>query len=192
MTDRIRHLMEQIDTLEAELNKALQEKQIHLNFTIQGKRIKFEKSITEAHKNLKIGLIKWLGNRPRNIITAPIIYGMIFPMLVLDLCITFYQMTCFPIYGIKKVKRSDYMVFDRRHLSFLNFVEKSHCIYCTYGNGLLAYATEVLARTEQYFCPIKHARKMLGVHTRYKQFIEYGDATDYHKRLEEFRKSLGN
>ena len=192
MTDRIRHLMEQIDTLEAELNKALQEKQIHLNFTIQGKRIKFEKSIIEAHKNLKIGLIKWLGNRPLNLITAPIIYGMIFPMLVLDLCITFYQMTCFPIYGIKKANRGDYMIFDRQHLSFLNFIEKFHCTYCAYGNGLIAYATEVLARTEQYFCPIKHARKMLGTHARYKQFIEYGDANEYQKRLEEFRNSLGN
>jgi hypothetical protein len=54
----------------------------------------------------------------------------------------------------------------------------------------VAYATEVLARTEQYFCPIKHARKMIGTHARYKKFIEYGDASDYQIKLESFRKHL--
>lgn len=43
-------------------------------------------------------------------------------------------------------------------------------------------------RTEQYFCPIKHARKILGTHGRYNRFLAYGDAQDYAKRLEEFRK----
>ncbi len=190
MNDRIRHLMDQIESLEGELNKALQEQQVHLSFKIKGKRVEFEKSIKEAHKQLKIGFIKWLGNRPLNLITAPIIYGMFIPMALLDLCLWFYQATCFPIYKIKKVKRSDYMIFDRHQLSFLNVIEKFHCTYCAYGNGLVAYATEVLARTEQYFCPIKHARKMIGTHARYKKFIEYGDASDYQRKLESFRKHL--
>jgi hypothetical protein len=190
MNDRIRHLMDQIESLEGELNKALQEQQVHLSFKIKGKRVEFEKSIKDAHKQLKISFIKWLGNRPLNLITAPIIYGMFIPMALLDLCLWFYQATCFPIYKIKKVKRSDYMIFDRHQLSFLNGIEKFHCTYCAYGNGLVAYATEVLARTEQYFCPIKHARKMIGTHARYKKFIEYGDASDYQIKLESFRKHL--
>lgn len=190
MTDRIRHLMAQIESLENELNKALQEQQVHLSFKIQGKRVEFEHSIKEAHKKLKIGFFKWLGNRPINLITAPIIYGMIVPMALLDLCLWFYQTICFPIYKIKKVRRSDYMILDRHHLNFLNWVEKFHCTYCAYGNGLVAYATEILARTEQYFCPIKHARKMIGTHARYKKFIEYGDASEYQIKLEQFRKEL--
>ena len=190
MNDRIRHLMDQIESLEGELNKALQEQQVHLSFKIKGKRVEFEKSIKDAHKQLKISFIKWLGNRPLNLITAPIIYGMFIPMALLDLCLWFYQATCFPIYKIKKVKRSDYMIFDRHQLRFLNGIEKFHCTYCAYGNGLVAYATEVLARTEQYFCPIKHARKMIGTHARYKKFIEYGDASDYQIKLESFRKHL--
>jgi len=59
-----------------------------------------------------------------------------------------------------------------------------------YANGLLAYATEIAARTEQYFCPIKHARKILGVHDRYARFLGYGDAADFHARLEEFRSAF--
>lgn len=182
--------MAQIESLESELNKALQEQQVNLSFKIKGKKIEFEKSIKQTHKKLKISFIKWLGNRPLNLITAPIIYGMILPMALLDFCLWFYQATCFPIYKIKKVNRSDYMIFDRHHLRFLNFIEKFHCIYCSYGNGLIAYAAEVLARTEQYFCPIKHARKMLGTHARYKAFVDYGDAANYQSKLEEFRKEL--
>jgi hypothetical protein len=190
MNDRIRNLLAQMEAVEDELNKALQERQVHFNFSIKGKRVEFEQSVKEAHKQLKIGLMKWLGNRPLNLVTAPIIYGMIFPMLLLDLCVSFYQATCFPIYKIAKVKRGDYIIFDRHHLSYLNWIEKSHCMYCTYGNGLLAYATEIIARTEQYFCPIKHARKMMGRHARYANFVEYGDASDYQAKLEQFRVEL--
>ena len=150
MNDRIRKLLDQMESAEKELNRALQESQVHLNFSMKGKRVEFEASVKEAHKQLRIGVLKWLGNRPINLLTAPIIYGMVIPMLLLDLCISFYQTTCFPIYKIAKVKRSDFIIFDRHHLSYLNIIEKSHCMYCTYGNGLLAYATEIIARTEQY------------------------------------------
>ncbi|MDO9316507.1 MAG: hypothetical protein Q7T97_18390, partial [Burkholderiaceae bacterium] len=63
--------------------------------------------------------------------------------------------------------------------------------YCEYGNGLMAYMREILARTEEYFCPIKHARKVLGTHERYKRFLNYGDAADYEAKLEEYRVGLG-
>jgi hypothetical protein len=33
-----------------------------------------------------------------------------------------------------------------------------------YANGVFAYVREVGSRTEQYWCPIKHARRVLGVH----------------------------
>ena len=55
----------------------------------------------------------------------------------------------------------------------------------------MAYMTEILARTEQYFCPIKHAHKNLGAHARYKLFLDFGNAADYEKRLEAFRVALG-
>ena len=190
MNDRIRHLLSQLELAEQALEKALQERQVHLNFSIKGKRVEFEKSVKQAHKQVKVGVIKWLGNRPINLLTAPIIYGMVFPMLLLDACISLYQTICFPVYKISKVKRGDYMIFDRHHLSYLNIVEKSHCMYCTYANGLLGYATEIIARTEQYFCPIKHARKMIGRHARYASFAAYGDAEDYQAKLEKFRTDL--
>jgi hypothetical protein len=129
-------------------------------------------------------------DRGQNLITGPIIYGMAVPMALFDLCLSIYQLSCFPIYGIAKVRRADYIVFDRHQLGYLNFVERFHCEYCAYGNGLMAYATEILARTEQYFCPIKHARKVVGTHKHYENFLQYGESPDYHAKLEAIRVAM--
>ena len=161
-------------------------------FEIKGKRVEFERSVKAAHKKLKRSFFRWLiTDRPQNLITGPIIYTMIIPLIMLDLCVSFYQLACFPIYRITKVRRDDYIVFDRRHLSYLNFIEKFHCTYCEYGNGLMGYMGEILARTEQYFCPIKHAHKILGTHSHYNRFLDYGEADAYEAKLDEFRVALG-
>ena len=192
MNERIEQLMGQMATLEDELRTALHEQESRIFFQIKGKRVEFERSVRDAHRKLKTGFFRWLvTNRPQNLITGPIIYGMAIPMVLLDLMVTLYQWTCFPIYGITKVRRSDYFVYDRHHLGFLNFIEKFHCTYCEYGNGLMSYMTEILARTEEYFCPIKHAHKILGTHARYRNFLSYGDAKDYAAKLEAYRVGLG-
>ncbi len=72
----------------------------------------------------------------------------------------------------------------------LNSLERFNCIYCGYVNGLLAYAREIAARTEQYWCPIKHARKIIGRHSRYHNFIDFGEAENYHELREEYQRQL--
>jgi len=192
MNDRISEILRQMAALEADLRSAVHAQESRVFFQIKGKRVEFESSVKAAHRKLKRSFFRWLvTDRPQNLITGPIIYAMVVPLLMLDACVSFYQWACFPIYGIAKVRRSDYLVFDRRHLGYLNFIEKFHCTYCEYGNGLMSYMTEILARTEQYFCPIKHARKILGTHGRYTRFLDYGDAQDYEARLEDYRVALG-
>lgn len=191
MNDRVRHLLIQMAALEDDLRKALHEQEDNALFQIKGKRVEFERSVRQAHRRLKSGFFHWLVTyRPQNLITGPIIYAMIVPLAILDLFVSFYQATCFPIYGIPKAQRADYIVFDRQQLEYLNFIEKFHCTYCAYGSGLIAYVAEIIGRTEQYFCPIKHAHKMLGTHPRYAHFLEYGEAADYEARLEEFRAAF--
>jgi hypothetical protein len=190
MSERIRELLAQISALEDELRDSLHEQEERVAYTLHGKRVEFEASVKEAHRLLKTGIFRWLGSRPINLLTGPVIYGMFGPLLLLDLCVSLYQALCFPIYRVVKVKRTDYFIYDRQQLAYLNFIEKFHCTYCAYANGLLAYATEIVARTEQYFCPIKHARKVLGSHARYRRFLSYGDAADYQTRLEQFRRAL--
>lgn len=191
MNNTIRRLLDQIHALEDELSTALHEQESRLSYQIHGKRVEFERTIREAHTRLKVGFLRWIiADRPQNLLCAPFIYGMIIPLVLFDLCITLYQAICFPIFRIAKARRSDFLVFDRHKLEYLNIVEKFHCAYCAYANGLAAYVTEIIARTEQYFCPIRHARKVLGSHERYARFLGYGEAADYHDKLEAYRIAL--
>lgn len=191
MDDRIRDLLRQIASLEDELRATLHERESRVLFTIRGKRIDFERDARQMHRRLKRGLLRWLTtDRPLNFVTGPIIYAMAIPLLILDFFVTIFQASCFPIYGVAKVRRSDHIVFDRHQLGYLNVIERFHCEYCAYANGLIAYVAEIAARTEQYFCPIKHAHKVLGTHARYARFLDFGDAADFHARLEGFRAAL--
>jgi hypothetical protein len=191
MNEKIRHILGQITALEDELRESLHEQEHTLFYQIKGKRVEFERTVKDTHRQLKMGVFRWfLAVRPQNYLTAPFIYGMIVPLVILDICVTIYQATCFPIYGIAKVRRSSYIVFDHRHLAYLNIFDKAHCLFCSYANGLIAYTLEITARTEQYFCPIKHAHKILGSHARYAQFLDYGEADDFQAKREALRMEL--
>jgi hypothetical protein len=191
MEDSVRNLLAQIKALEDDLRTALHEQETRMFYQLDGKRVKFEGAIRTAHRKAKRSIVRWIvTDRPQNFLTGPVIYGLVLPLALLDLCVTLYQSICFPVYGVAKVKREDYFVYDRQHLEYLNWFEGFHCTYCAYANGLVAYMSEIVARTEQYFCPIKHARKILGSHARYERFLAYGEAADYHAKLEQFRRAL--
>jgi hypothetical protein len=153
--------------------------------------VKFEEHVLKRHRELKMRLSHYiLGARPLMLITAPVIYSLILPFMLLDLFVTVYQWVCFPVYGMPLVRRSDYMVIDRGHLAYLNVIEKVNCMYCSYGNGVIAYVREVASMTEQYWCPIKHARRVIATHDRYRQFVDYGDAEHYRTELEVLRAQV--
>ena len=191
MDEKIRELLNQINEIEGEIERIVNEKQEQILYFYEDGKIKFKEGIEEAHKQLKITLFKYLlHSKLRNLVSAPFIYSMIVPFVLLDISVSIFQAICFSLYRIKKVKRSAYIVIDRHNLQHLNSLERFNCVYCGYGNGVIAYAREVAARTEQYWCPIKHARKVIGRHTRYHDFVDFGDAVDYHERLAEYRKKL--
>ena len=94
------------------------------------------------------------------------------------------------MYGIALVRRSSYVIIDRQHLAYLNAIEKLNCLYCGYANGVFAYVREVAGRTEQYWCPIRHARRVRAPHEHYRHFVDYGDAAGYRRRLMSLRHEL--
>lgn len=191
MNNRIRQILDQITALEDELQKVVAEQEGRLRYQIKDRRVEFEQTIKAAHQRVKLGLFRWFMTvRPQNFLTMPIIYGMIVPLVLFDLFITFYQITCFPIYRIARVKRAHYIVMDHQHLAYLNIIEKIDCLYCSYAVGMLGYAREITARTEQYFCPIKHAKNILSTHSRYERFLDYGDADNLHRKIETLRSEL--
>jgi hypothetical protein len=136
--------------------------------------------ILRGHRLLKRSSWKHLRSTELLVIlSSPLIYACFLPFLLVDASVAIYQLVCFPIYRIPKVRRKDYLVFDRGRLAYLNTIEKVGCVYCSYVNGLLALVTEIAARTEQHFCPIKHAHRLAQQHSRYGKFLPYGDAQAY-------------
>jgi len=191
MTNQIDELIQRIRELQEELEIEFKKKRDEFGFIIEEKRVRFAEEVARQQRRLKTGWLRYvIEARPQNILTAPIIYAGLVPFVLLDLFLWAYQSSCFPIYGISKVRRADYLVFDREDLPYLNWIEKFNCFYCSYGNGLMAYGREIAARTEQYWCPIKHARRIRAAHDHYPRFFEYGDGESYQKGLERLRKEL--
>jgi hypothetical protein len=124
------------------------------------------------------------------LLTTPVIYSLIVPFVLLDAWVSFYQAVCFRAWGLRRVRRRGYFVIDRHKLRYLNALEKAHCVYCGYINGLIAYVREVAARTEQYWCPIKHGRRVRRTHEHYRSFAGYGDAKAYREKLPALRRQL--
>jgi len=190
MNTRIRDLVQKIRSLEDELRTALHDQETNVLYQIEGTRVDFENRVRAAHRAVRVALPQWLReSRPRNVVSAPIIYSMIVPLFLLDLSMTIYQRLCFPLYGVPRVARSRYVVIDRHRLHYLNLIEKLNCVYCGYANGVIAYAREITARTEQYWCPIKHARMVLGSHSRYAEFLDFGDP-EFGAKLSVLRRAL--
>ena len=177
--------------LEKELEDELHRREDQFLYQISNRKVRFEEEVRAAHKRLRFGLAKWLRQSElRNVLSAPVIYLMALPIALLDLSFSFYQLVCFRLYRISKVDRSRFVAIDRHRLAYLNHIEKLNCVYCGYANGVLAYAREIAARTEQYWCPIKHARKTIGMHARYAHFLDYGDPADFHETQARLRVEL--
>jgi hypothetical protein len=146
-------LTEKIRMLEAELEAELAQRRAELRVGLEKGKAFFEEEILRRHRELRTRLSTYVLNaRLLVILTAPVIYALIVPLVLLDLFVTIYQAVGFPVYGIPKARRRDYLVFDRHHLAYLNALEKLNCAYCSYANGLIAYVREIASRTEQYWC----------------------------------------
>ena len=190
MNERIVQLLDRLKAAEEELEAEIARNRAELRFGLEKGRVLFEQEILRRHRELQTSLKTYVLNaRPLIVLTAPVIYAMIVPLVLLDIAVSIYQAVCFRAYGIARVKRSDNFVFDRGHLAYLNLLEKLNCAYCSYANGLIAYVREIAGRTEQYWCPIKHARRTMGAHPYYREFVDYGDAEAYRERLAELSKA---
>lgn len=189
MKERIDELLRRIHDLQEEIEdeyrRAFQEFEV--------RRAALAEEFQRHQRRYRTGLFRFLRrSRLPVVLSSPVIYAGWIPFLMLDLFVTAYQAICFPVYRIPKVRRSDYVVFDREDLPYLNLVERFNCFYCSYANGIAAYTREVAARTEQYWCPIKHGRRLKAAHDRYPRFFDYGDAEAFRQGLERLRRQYGD
>lgn len=191
MTQRMQDLAHEIVRLQAELDREIEGRRRALGVEIAGQIVGFERGVLEAQRRLRVSVGRFVADSEFvSWLTAPVIYSLIVPLVVVDLWVSLYQAICFRAYRIERVRRSDFILLDRRHLAYLNRVEALNCMFCSYANGLIGFVREVSSRTEQYWCPIKHALRVNDPLHRYYEFLEYGDADGYRTRLAEFRDGL--
>lgn len=184
-------LRQTLRALEAEFDAEVAERRKALRYHVELGRVVFDREVLARHREARVRLGAFLAAaRPMVILTAPVIYALIVPLVLLDLFVTIYQALCFPVYGIAKVRRRDHIAMDRHHLAYLNALQKLNCAYCSYANGLISYVREIAGRTEQYWCPIKHARRIAGTHSNYPDFTDYGDAEAFRRESASLRAKL--
>ena len=185
MATQLDTLTEKLRGIEAEIEVEMSKRREQLRFRLENKKIVFAHEVLRLHREIKTRLSRYiLDAHPLVILVTPVIYALIVPIVLLDLATMAYQAICFPVYGIPKVRRRDYLVFDRHHLAYLNAIEKVNCAYCSYANGVASFFREVAARTEVYWCPIKHARRVLGPHPHYQGFADFGDAEGFRAKID--------
>ncbi len=138
MNAQIPGLLQRIRSLEDELEAEFAKRRLELSFAVREGKVRFEQAILARHRTLRTQLPRYvLAARPMTLLSAPLIYAMVVPLMLLDLSLTLYQAVCFRVYGIEKVRRGDYLIYDRSQLAYLNAIEKLNCTYCSYANGLI-------------------------------------------------------
>lgn len=184
-------LLERIRDLQNELEQEFARRRAQFRYRLENNRVVFEEGMRRKHREFRVRLSTFLRNtRPMVVLSAPAIYSLIVPFVLLDLMVMLYQAICFPVYGIEKVRRADFIRVDRHHLAYLNALQKLNCVYCGYCNGVIGYVQEVAGRTEAYWCPIKHAARVGSHHAYYAQFVDYGDAEGFEQGLEASRRRV--
>jgi hypothetical protein len=191
MTQRMQALARQIVDLQVELDQEIHKRRKVLGWSLKDGLAEFEHGIALQHRHLRLSIPKYLSRASlATVLSAPVIYSLILPIALLDAWASLFQAICFRVYRIPRVRRADYLLSDRKHLAYLNVIEGLNCRFCAYANGVLGYVREIASRTEQYWCPIKHALRVVDPHQRYNAFLDYGDADDYRDRLAKFREAL--
>lgn len=191
MPNRVDALIDRIRLLEHELEVEFAKQRAGFRFGLEHGRARFEEEAIRRLTERRTHLLNYVFSSPLLVaVTAPVIYSLLIPFLLADLWVSLYQAVCFRVYRIPQVRRTRYMNFDRTGLPYLNALEKLNCAYCSYVNGVIAYVREVAARTEQYWCPIKHTRRVIGSHARYDVFQTFGDGQGYRLHLDEVRAAL--
>ncbi|HSI76734.1 MAG TPA: hypothetical protein VK957_12600 [Lunatimonas sp.] len=146
---RIEALAGRIVRLQGELDREIEKRRDTLGWRVNEGLVEFQAGITAKHKRLRLGVGAFLGRSSiATVATAPVIYSLIVPLIILDAWASLYQAICFRAYGIPRVERSRYLLYDRGRLRYLNWIEAFNCAFCEYANGVI---TLEISKRSTYF-----------------------------------------
>ena len=120
----------------------------------------------------------------KHIIVIPLVSSLVIPLIILDIWVEIYHRISFPLYRIPCLKRKNYIkIMDRAKLRYLNWFQKTYCMYCGYGNGVIRYWAKIAEKTEHYWCGIQHKKEHnFTIPNHQMSFTKYGDEKEFKKR----------
>lgn len=191
MNDRLNTILDRMSQLESEFHEELKSCEERFQQCFVASIDELKQTAQDAQQRIGSKASKLLTVMFwRHLASLPFVYVMIVPLIFMDLMLTIYQQVCFRLWGVQRARRADHYIIDRQLLDNLNLVDKFNCMFCGYGNGVFSYGREIISKTEQYWCPIKHAQKTLAASARYNEFLEYGDIEEYHEKVAKYREDL--
>ena len=187
----ISRLLDEIRDIQEQLERRFDSARETFRYSVDNGRVRISREVQELQRRYRISSLRYLLDANLlGMLTVPVIYSLLLPLLLVDMSLSLFQHTCFRACGVPLVTRRRYMVNDRHKLAYLNSIEKVKCTYCGYANGVMAYAREIISRTGQHWCPIRHARHVPDARKRYPRFFPCGDARSWHDRLQDKRREL--
>ena len=112
----INELLEDISDLQEQMEALFDDAREQFRYTLDGGRVRFSKEVQEFQRRFRVSSLRYiLTARLSSVLTAPVIYSMVVPLLITDLTFTLYQQVCFRAYGVARVRRRDYLVNDRHN-----------------------------------------------------------------------------
>lgn len=113
--------------------------------------------IAESYQSpFRIGFGAWL------------LYLALPAVALIDLVAAFSNNIIFPLVGISKIKRKDYVrPFSRIKLLEASIWYKIGCVYCSYANGVAYYFQLTTMKLEFLYCPWKQKDKTKISHHRF-------------------------
>lgn len=180
MPSKISELLKRFEALRHDVEREYDRLTKEYGYSIEKHKVVFLEEFARKNKRFRESFFRMVFNAPiRHILSIPFIYMMILPAILLDMFLTIYQYTAFPLYRIPRVERGDHFIYERRFLNYLNWFQKINCLYCSYVNGLFAYAVEIGAKTERYWCPLKATHHPRFTHPLYNDFADYGNPEEW-------------
>jgi hypothetical protein len=133
MSPRVERLVDRIHNAEQHLKCEAKDQPRRWQGRVRRGHVWFDKELRETHLRIRQSIPAYvLEGDLLSLLSAPIIYSLLLPFVLLDLWVTLYESICFPIYGMSRVPRHRYFAIGRHKLAYLNGIEKVNCTFCSY------------------------------------------------------------
>ena len=118
MSPYVERIAKRFREAEKDLAREIEEQEERWHYRVHRGRVWFDREVRRAHRRARQNIPAYIGEGSfLSLLTTPVTYSLMAPLVLLDVWVTMYQCVCFPVYGIARVPRRAYFVIDRHKLA---------------------------------------------------------------------------